>query len=163
LVLSVSVTTRAPRPGERDGIDYSFVSDNAFDRLVENGELLEWAPVVGHRSGSPAAVVERERASGKDVVLEIDVQGAAQIRDRVPDALLIFLAPPSLAELEHRLRGRGTEPEDRIQLRLTTAAGELGESSWFDHVVVNDDLERASAQVAAIIDASRSDPEAIRE
>ena len=162
-MLSVSVTTRSARPGERDGVHYTFVTDDEFDRLVETGALLEWAEVVGHRSGTPARFVEHQREGGKDVVLEIDVQGAAQVRERVPDAVLIFLAPPSLAELEHRLRGRGTETEDRIRLRLATAASELGQATWFDHVVVNDDVERASAQVAAIIEASRSDPEALRE
>lgn len=156
LSLSVSVTTRAPRPGEIDGVDYFFVDDDAFDRMIRAGELLEGAEIVGHRSGTPRGFVEDRLAVGRDVVLEIDVVGASQIRDRVPGSVLIFVEPPSMEELERRLRGRGTETEDRIRLRLETAEWELEQRHWFDHVVVNDELERASSQVAAIIDASRS-------
>jgi guanylate kinase len=157
LVLSVSTTTRHPRPGETPGTDYTFVSDAEFDRMIRDGELLEWAEIVGHRSGTPRTFVERQLAAGRDVVLEIDVQGAAQVRDRVPDALLIFLLPPSFEELETRLRSRGTETEDRIRTRLRTAEWELQQSGWFEHVVVNDDVERAAEEVAAIIERSRSD------
>jgi len=156
LSLSVSVTTRAPRPGEVDGVDYFFVDDDAFDRMVRAGELLEWAEIVGHRSGTPRGFVEDRMAAGRDVVLEIDVVGASQVRERVPGSVLIFVDPPSMEELERRLRGRGTETEDRIRVRLETADWELEQREWFDHVIVNDDLERASSQVAAIIDASRS-------
>ena len=156
LSLSVSVTTRAPRPAEVDGVDYFFVDDDAFDRMIRAGELLEWAEIVGHRSGTPRGFVEDRLAAGRDVVLEIDVVGASQIRDRVPGSVLIFVEPPSMEELERRLRGRGTETEDRIRLRLETAGWELEQREWFDHAIVNDDLERASSQVAAIIDASRS-------
>lgn len=154
LSLSVSVTTRAPRPTEVDGVDYFFVDDDAFERMIRAGELLEWAEIVGHRSGTPRGFVEGRLAEGRNVVLEIDVVGASQIRERVPGAVLIFVEPPSTEELERRLRGRGTETEERIRLRLETAAWELGQREWFDHVVVNDELERASAQVTAIIDAS---------
>jgi guanylate kinase len=156
LALSVSATTRTPRPGEEHGRDYYFVSDEEFDGLVASGDLLEWAEIVGHRSGTPRGYVD-DQLAGRDVVLEIDVQGAAQVRDRVPEALLIFLAPPSVEELERRLRGRGTETEDRIRRRLETAHAELGETGWFDHVVVNDDLMRAADEVAAIIEGFRSD------
>jgi guanylate kinase len=156
LSLSVSVTTRAPRPGEVDGVDYFFVDDDAFDRMIRAGELLEWAEIVGHRSGTPRGFVEGRLAAGRDVVLEIDVVGASQIRDRIPGSVLIFVEPPSMEELERRLRGRGTETEDRIRLRLETAGWELEQRDWFDHAIVNDDLERASSQVAAIIEASRS-------
>lgn len=156
LSLSVSVTTRAPRPAEVDGVDYFFVDDDAFDRMIRAGELLEWAEIVGHRSGTPRGFVEDRLAAGRDVVLEIDVVGASQIRDRVPGSVLIFVEPPSMEELERRLRGRGTETEDRIRLRLETAGWELEQRGWFDHAIVNDDLERASSQVAAIIEASRS-------
>jgi len=156
LSLSVSVTTRAPRPGEVDGVDYFFVDDDAFDRMIRAGELLEWAEIVGHRSGTPRGFVEDRMAVGRDVVLEIDVVGASQVRERVPGSVLIFIDPPSMEELERRLRGRGTETEARIRLRLETADWELEQREWFDHVIVNDDLERASSQVAAIIDASRS-------
>jgi guanylate kinase len=156
LSLSVSVTTRAPRPGEVDGVDYFFLDDDAFDRMIRAGELLEWAEIVGHRSGTPRGFVEDRLAAGRDVVLEIDVVGASQVRDRVPGSVLVFIEPPSMEELERRLRGRGTETEERIRVRLETAAWEVEQRDWFDHVVVNDDLERASAQVAAIIEASRS-------
>ena len=156
LSLSVSVTTRAPRPAEVDGVDYFFVDDDAFDRMIRAGELLEWAEIVGHRSGTPRGFVEDRLAAGRDVVLEIDVVGASQIRDRVPGSVLIFVEPPSMDELERRLRGRGTETENRIRLRLETAAWELEQRDWFDHAIVNDDLEGASSQVAAIIEASRS-------
>ena len=155
LSLSVSVTTRPPRPAEVDGVDYFFVDDDAFDRMIRAGELLEWAEIVGHRSGTPRGFVDDRLAAGRDVILEIDVVGASQIRERVPGSVLIFIDPPSMEELERRLRGRGTETEERIRLRLETAEWELEQREWFDHVVVNDDLERASSQVAAIIEASR--------
>jgi guanylate kinase len=156
LSLSVSATTRAPRPGEVDGVHYRFVDDAGFDRMIAAGELLEWAEIVGHRSGTPRRPVEELREAGRDVILEIDVQGARQVRELVDDAVLIFVAPPSLEELERRLRSRGTESEERIALRLATAARELEQRSSFDHVVVNDDLVAAASEVAAIIEASRT-------
>ncbi len=155
-IVSVSVTTRVPRPGEVDGRDYFFLDEEGFDRMIAEGELMEWAEIVGHRSGTPRGFVEEQLAAGRDVLLEIDAQGAHQIRERMPEALLIFLAPPSLEELERRLRGRGTEPEERVQARLKAAAWELQQVTWFDHVVVNDDLDRAVGEVAAIIERSRS-------
>jgi guanylate kinase len=124
--------------------------------MIRAGELLEWAEIVGHRSGTPRGFVDDRLAAGRDVVLEIDVVGASQIRERVSGSVLVFIEPPSMEELERRLRGRGTETEERIRLRLETAAWEMEQRDWFDHVVVNDDLERASAHVAAIIEASRS-------
>jgi guanylate kinase len=156
LAYSVSVKTRAPRANERDGREYYFISEQAFDEMLRNGELLEWAPFVDHRSGTPRTFVEESLAAGRDVILEIDVKGAEQVRRQVPSAVLIFLAPPSIEELERRLRGRGTEDDDRIARRLETAAWEMTQRPWFDHVVVNDDLERAAAEVAAIIEASRT-------
>jgi guanylate kinase len=161
LSLSVSVTTRAPRPGEVDGVDYFFVDDDAFDRMIRAGELLEWAEIVGHRSGTPKGFVDDRLTAGRDVILEIDVVGASQIRDRVPGSVLIFVEPPSMEELERRLRGRGTETEDRIRLRLETAEWEREQKDWFEHTVVNDELQRASSQVAAIIDASRPSEEGL--
>jgi guanylate kinase len=154
LVLSVSATTRPPRPIERDGVDYLFVSDAEFDRMIEAGELLEWAAIFGHRSGTPASAVRRARGEGRDVLLEVDVQGARQVREAVPDAILIFLEPPSLDELERRLRSRGTEDEARLARRLATASTELEQRVWFDHVIVNDDVEAAAERVAAIIASS---------
>lgn len=159
LVRSVSATTRPPRPAEVDGQDYHFVTLAAFQRLIADEAMLESAEVFDNRYGTPAEPVAASRSMGRDTILEIDVQGAKQIRDRVPDAVLIFIEPPSLDELARRLRGRGTESPERIARRLRTAGWELDQRADFDHVVVNDDLLRASSQVAAIIDASRSDPE----
>ena len=136
LVLSVSATTRDPRPSEVEGVDYFFVDEDEFDRMIADGELLEWAPIVGHRSGTPRSYVEQQQRAGNDVLLEIDVKGAEQVRTLVPDAVLIFLEPPSMEELERRLRGRGTESEERIAIRLETAGREMGQRGWFDHVVV---------------------------
>ena len=157
LVLSVSATTRPPRLGEVEGADYFFVDDAEFDRMVGDGELLEWAEVFhGHRYGTPAGPVERLRAAGRDVLLEIDVEGARWVHERAPDAVMILLEPPSREELERRLRSRGTESDASITERLAKADWELGQAPMFDHTVVNDDLERASAEVAAIIEASRA-------
>ncbi len=156
LAYSISVKTRAPRANERDGREYHFISEAAFDAMLRNDELLEWAPFVDHRSGTPRQFVDDSLAAGRDVILEIDVKGAEQVRAEVPDATLIFLAPPSMEELERRLRGRGTEDDERIARRLDTAAWEMTQRGWFDHVVVNDDLQRAADEVAAIIEASRT-------
>jgi guanylate kinase len=158
LYVSVSVTTRRPRATERDGVDYFFIDDEGFDRLIAEGELLEWAEIFGHRSGTPARPIRDVRREGRDALLEIDVQGAGIVRDKVPDAVLILLVPPSMAELERRLRTRATEDEDKLARRLARAEEEIAQAERFDHVIVNDDLERASSQVAAIIEASRSHP-----
>ncbi len=156
LFLSVSATTRGRRPRERDGVDYHFVSEVEFDRMIRDGELLEWADIFGHRSGTPAVPVREVVGPGGSALLELDVQGARQVKDAEPDAVLILLEPPSLGELERRLRSRGTEDEARLSDRLAKAEWELAQRSWFDHIVVNDDLERAAAQVAAIIERSRT-------
>jgi len=148
---SVSATTRSARAGERDGVDYRFVSDARFRELIDQDAFLEWADVFGHRYGTPADAVAAAMAGGRDVILEIDVQGAAQIRRHAPGAILIFLAPPSREELERRLRGRRTEPEADLERRLADADREMEASAWFDHVVVNDDVERAAREVADII------------
>lgn len=154
LAVSVSVTTRPPRAGERDGVDYRFVSDAAFDGLIEGDRLLEWAEVFGSRYGTPLEPLIEARAKGVDTILEIDVQGARQVRDEVPEAVLILLEPPSLAELERRLRARGTEDADLLARRLAEAERELAQRDRFDHAVVNDDVEQAAREVAAIIVAS---------
>jgi guanylate kinase len=157
LSLSISATTRPIRPGETDGVDYLFVDDAGFDRMIEADELLEWAEVYrGRRYGTPRSFVERSLAAGLDVILEIDVQGAALIRMQAPDAVLILLTPPSMEALEARLRGRATEDEASIAERLAAAARELEQGGWFDHVVVNDEVGRAADEVAAIIEASRT-------
>ena len=158
LYVSVSVTTRRPRPEEHDGVDYFFIDDEGFDRLIAEDELLEWAEIFGHRSGTPARPIRDVRREGRDAVLEIDVQGAAIVRRKVADPVLILLVPPSLEELARRLRTRATEDEDKLARRLARAEWEMAQGDWFDHVIVNDELEGASAQVAAIIYASRHDP-----
>ncbi len=159
LHLSVSVTTRAPRPGETEGRHYRFVSDDAFSRLVEQGAFLEWAEVFGERYGTLEGDVEEARAAGRDVLLEIDVQGARAVRDRVPDAVLIFLRPPSEEELARRLRARGTETAATLDRRLLEARRELAEAGWFDREVVNEEISGAAAEVLAIIDGTdRGDP-----
>lgn len=155
LRVSVSVTTRRPRPGERDGVDYSFVTEEGFDELIAADDLLEWAEVFGSRYGTPRRTVDEALDAGDDVILEIDVQGASRVHERAPEARLIFLRPPSQEELERRLRGRGTEDEGLLARRLEAAAWETEQAAWFDHVVVNDSLDEAATQVAAIIQASR--------
>lgn len=153
--LSVSATTRAPRPGEIDGVHYHFVDDTEFDRLRTAGELLEWAEYAGHRYGTPRPAVERELGEGHHVLLEIEVQGALQVRERIEDALHVFLSPPSFAELEQRLAGRGTEDAATRRVRLETAREEMAHRDRFDHVVVNDDVVRAAQEIVALIDAAR--------
>ena len=156
LETSVSATTRAPRPGERDGVAYHFVDDATFDRMVATDALLEWAAYAGHRYGTPRAPLEEAVGRGRTVLLEIEVQGALQVRSGMPEALLIFLVPPAFDELERRLRDRGTEDEATILNRLEVARGEMAAIDAFDHVVVNDDLDRCTAEVAALIGRARS-------
>jgi guanylate kinase len=154
-MLSVSVTTRAPRPGERDGVDYHFVDEEQFAAMVAGGELLEWARYAGHLYGTPLAPVAAAVAAGAVVVLDIEVQGAEQVKQRVPDALLVFLLPPSFEELEARLRGRGTEDDAAIARRLRAAREEVARSAGFDVQVVNDDLGTCVAEVLGHIEAAR--------
>jgi guanylate kinase len=160
LAYSVSCATREPRPGEVDGAHYRFVSAVEFDRLVAEGAFLEWAEVFGHRYGTLLAPILDLLADGRDVILEIDVQGAATVRERIPDAVLAFLVPPSWEELERRLRSRRTEDEVELDRRLQSARQEMAQAELFDHVVENDDADAAAAQVAAIIDARSSAPRA---
>lgn len=155
---SVSVTTREPREGERDGVDYHFVDRAAFQRMAEEGRLLEWAEYAGHLYGTPAEPVREAVAQGRVVILDIEVEGALQVREREPRALLLFLAPPDLDELERRLRERDTEDEMAVSRRLEAAREELDRRDHFDAVVVNDDLEACVAEVGAHIDAARRDP-----
>jgi len=152
LAYSVSCTTRDPRPGEVDGRDYRFVSRHEFDTLVEDGAFLEWAEVFGHRYGTLAGPIADDLEAGRDVILEIDVQGAEAIRRAVQDAVLVFLQPPSEEELARRLRLRRTETEAGLSRRLAGARGEMAEAPRFDFIVVNDQVDRAAAEVAAIID-----------
>ncbi len=152
LVLSISCTTRDPRPGEADGSDYRFVSPDEFERLIHEGAFLEWAEVFGHRYGTLWGPIVQELERGRDVILEIDVQGAAKVRARQLPATFVFLVPPSDQELARRLDLRDTEPSDQRHRRLAAAKDEARSAEWFDHVVVNDEVDRAAAEVAAIID-----------
>lgn len=152
---SVSATTRPPRPGEVNGRDYFFLTDEEFDQMVERGELLEWAEFVGRRYGTPRRYIEECLEQGQTVILDIDIQGAAQIRARMPEAVLVFLLPPSLEELRRRIYGRATDSEQAILERLSWAQHELAAVTDYDYVIVNDDLERASDQLRAIIIAER--------
>ena len=152
LRVSVSATTRNPRPGELNGVHYYFVSPSEFDSMIERGEMLEWALVHGkNKYGTPRGPVDTALAAGEPVLLEIDLAGARQVRANRPDAQFIFLAPPSWEELEHRLVGRGTEGPEERERRLATARVEMDAASEFDHVVINDDVDRAVNELAGLI------------
>lgn len=161
LALSVSATTRPPRDGEIDGVAYHFLGHDGFAALIAADELLEWAEFTGHRYGTPAQPVREALAAGTDIVLEIDVDGAGQVRRRFPAALLVLIVPPSLEELAARLRGRGTETEAAVSARLAVAERELARADLFDHQVVNDSLERAVDEVDRILGAARSGDRAV--
>jgi guanylate kinase len=152
--LSVSMTTRGPRPDEIDGVHYHFVDDEEFERMREAGEFLEWAVVHGRaKYGTPRGPVEEALAAGRKAMLEIDLQGARQVRQRIPEALFVFLAPPDWAELVRRLVGRGTESEEERRVRLDTAQLELAAQDEFDVTIVNDDVKRASEELVSLIRA----------
>lgn len=153
LYFSVSVTTRAPRPGEVDGVDYSFVTAERFQQLIEAGALLEWADIHGglHRSGTPAEPVRTATAAGKPVLIEVDLAGARAVKKALPEATTVFLAPPSWEELESRLAARGTETPEAMARRLATARAELAAQSDFDEVVVNRQLESACAELVSLL------------
>lgn len=155
LVFSVSATTRAPRPGEIDGVHYHFVDRDRFESMIAGGQLLEWAEFAGHLYGTPAAPVDQALAAGRDVLLEIELQGARQVRVNAPAALRVFLAPPSWQVLVDRLEGRRTESEEVIARRLATARVELAAEGEFDHAVVNDSVERAAQEVLSLLDGNR--------
>ncbi|KUH39688.1 MULTISPECIES: guanylate kinase [Streptomyces] len=150
--LSVSATTRQPRPGEQDGVQYHFVSDDEFDKLVANGELLEWAEFAGNRYGTPRRAVQERLESGEPVLLEIDLQGARLVRESMPEAQLVFLAPPSWDELVRRLTGRGTESPEVIERRLGAAKIELAAESEFDVTLVNTSVEDVARELLALMD-----------
>ena len=148
---SVSATTRAPRPGEEDGREYHFLSRDAFAHGVEAGEFVEWVEYSGNMYGTLRSDIEAKLAAGDDVILEIELVGARAVRATMPEAVSVFIAPPSMAELAQRLRGRGTETDEAVARRLQRAEEEVAAAGEFDHVVVNDDAARAAAEVAAII------------
>ncbi len=148
---SISVTTRKPRQGERDGIDYFFKTREEFEEMIENNKLLEWAEYVGNYYGTPVDYVEQTLESGRDVFLEIEVQGALQVRKAFPEGLFIFLAPPSLAELKNRIVTRGTETEALIENRMKAAKEEIELMDAYDYVVENDSIELACERIKAIV------------
>ena len=153
LEFSVSATTRAPRPGERDGVDYYFVSRERFDEMVRNNELLEHADFVGNSYGTPRSQVEARLEKGITVILDIEVQGAAQVKAAMPEAVTVFLAPPSLEELERRLRGRGTDSDETIRKRLETARKELLLAPEYDYMVINNEPEQAAEEIRTILES----------
>ncbi|NGO71045.1 guanylate kinase [Streptomyces boncukensis] len=149
--LSVSATTRRPRPGEQHGVQYFFVDDEEFDKLIANGELLEWAQFAGNRYGTPRRAVLEHLERGEPVLLEIDLQGARLVREAMPEARLVFLAPPSWEELVRRLTGRGTEAPDVVERRLEAARTELAAEEEFDTTLVNTSVEEVSAELLALM------------
>lgn len=151
---SVSVTTRAPRPGEQDGVNYFFVTRERFEEMVRTGELLEHAEYVGNCYGTPRAYVEQRLEAGYNVILDIEVQGARQVMEAAPEAVLVFLIPPTLAELERRLRARGTESDEVIRGRLERAKEEC-RSDFYRYIVINDDADTAAKELDAIITAEQ--------
>lgn len=153
LYFSVSMTTRAPRPGEVDGVDYFFVTPDQFQENIDRGLMLEWADIHGgiQRSGTPAAPVQEALSQGRPVLIEVDMEGARNVKAMMPEAETVFLAPPSWEVLVERLTGRGTEPEDVIARRLETAREELACQDWFEHVVVNDQVDDAVSAISGIL------------
>lgn len=151
LVYSVSATTRSPREGEVDGVNYFFKSKEEFQQMIEKGQLLEWAEYVGNYYGTPTDFVSKTLNEGKDIILEIEVQGALKVKQNYPEGVFIFLVPPSLNELKNRINNRGTETKDVIQDRLLTAEEELRMIQHYDYVVVNDRIESACSRIQSII------------
>lgn len=154
--MSVSATTRQPRPGEADGVHYFFKTDEAFRQMIAENAFLEYTQVFhSHYYGTPRAFVEEQLRQANDVILEIDVQGAMRIKKSYPDAVLVFIAPPSMSVLKNRLIGRGTETPDAVEKRFATATSEVAMIPHYDYVVVNEDLERAVQQMEAIVTAEK--------
>lgn len=156
--LSVSATTRAPRPGEEDGISYFFVTKDRFEQMISEDALLEYASYVGNYYGTPKSYVEEQLESGRDVILEIEIQGALKIKEKFSDALLLFVVPPSAAVLEERLTGRGTETPEVIAKRLSRAAEEAEGIEKYDYIVINDDLETCTEELHGMIRAAHFTP-----
>lgn len=152
--VSVSCTTRKPRPGESDGVQYHFVTDAQFDELIAGGELLEYATFAGNRYGTPRKPVDQHLAAGRPTVLEIELQGARQIRESMPEAQFVLLAPPSMAELRDRLVGRRTEGLPDLEARLARAEIELAAADEFDSVIINDDVARAAGELVRLIESA---------
>jgi guanylate kinase len=148
---SVSFTTRPPRPGDKDGRDYHFVSPGEFQRMLDGGEFLEWAEIYGHRYGTSGVLIKKIRAEGRDVILDIDEQGARQIKETERSAVFILILPPTLGELHRRLAGRKTENGSALAERLQKAKSEMTEARWYDYIIVNDALKKAEERLSAII------------
>lgn len=157
-VLSVSMTTRAPRPGERDGVEYFFTDRERFEEAIEQDGLVEYASYCGNYYGTPRAYVEEKLAEGKNVILEIEIQGALKIKEKFPESLLIFVTPPNAEELKRRLEGRGTESQEVIASRLARAAEESEGVELYDYLVVNDKLEESAEEVHHLVAAARRAP-----
>ena len=157
-VLSVSMTTRAPRPGEREGVEYFFTDRERFEETIAQDGLVEYASYCGNYYGTPRAYVEEKLAEGKNVILEIEIQGALKIKKRFPESLLIFVTPPNAQELKRRLEGRGTESQEVIASRLARAAEESHGVEAYDYLVVNDKLEESAQEVHRLVDAARRAP-----
>ena len=156
IMMSISATTRPMRPGEAEGVDYHFVDDPAFDRMVEDGDFAEWAYVFDHRYGSPKEPIKEALKVGHDILFDIDWQGTQQLRGAFgTDLVRIFVLPPSMQELERRLRSRGTDSEDVIESRMRRAASEIGHWGEYDYVLINEDMDACLDEVRAIIDAER--------
>ena len=153
MCFSISVTTRSPRPNEVDGKDYYFIDQARFDEMVENGELLEHAVYVSNSYGTPRRYVEEQIEAGMNVILDIEVQGASQVHANAPEAIMIFLVPPSLEELERRLRARGTETDEKIEARLARARQEYASAKIYDYIIVNDDPDTAADELLSILTA----------
>ena len=153
IAYSISATTRSPREGERHGVNYYFLTKPVFETMISEGELLEWATVYGNYYGTPLQPIKEKLAAGQDILLEIDTQGALKVQERFPDGVFIFLLPPSLMELERRIRGRGTEDEASLACRLQAAQKEIGVAQQYHYVVVNDEVKTAVAKIVAILTA----------
>lgn len=153
--VSVSATTREPRPGEINGKHYYFISKSEFESRIENDGMLEYASYCGNYYGTPREEVYKKLNGGQDVILEIEVQGAKQIKEKCPEAVLVFVAPPSMNELRQRLTGRGTEDETTVLKRLETAQSELKAAYDYDYIIINDDVENAANRLSKVIEASR--------
>ena len=163
LGLTVSATTRTPRAGEVEGISYYYLTEDEFSARVAAGKFVEWANVHGHRYGTLRSEVERNLTQGRSLILEIDVQGGLNVRNSYEDVVLVFIAPPSMEELEKRLRGRGTEDEETISTRLANAAHEMELMDAYDATIVNDDLDRAAAELYALIESYETDGGSTRD
>ena len=155
LFYSVSATTRSPREGEVDGKNYHFLSRAAFQKMIEEDGVLEYAEYCGNYYGTPRQAVFDQCAQGRDVILEIEVQGAMQVKKRCPEAVMIFILPPSMEELSSRLTGRGTEAAETVENRLRTAVEEISHAPEYDYLVINDDVPRAVESIAAVLEAAR--------